>query len=152
LIKGVQLVGVAKANAAFRALPPTLKDEYNDGTRRTLQRLETLYRAGVPKFRRILEKAVGSTFSQARGSGIVGIRKMSVPVLTQRFLKSGRADALQTKQPEFYARLVHDGGLHNPNPVPFALNAANAARDGYISDQKAATDRGIAKVSGGRFL
>jgi hypothetical protein len=56
------------------------------------------------------------------------------------------------KQPDFYGRLVHNGGLHNPNPVPFALMAAAAGQDAFIAGAKAATDRGIAKVAGGRFL
>lgn len=151
----VKLSGVKEANAAFRALPPALKEEHNETTLRTVKRVRTLAQSYVPSRLGNLRKAIDFKFTPSTGTGIVGVRKGPVFVVNQRFLRTGQAGHLTTKHPDFYGQLVHNGSIHNPNPVPFMLLAAEGARDTFIAECKSATDGVIDKLSsssGSRFL
>lgn len=150
---GVKLIGVSAAKKAFRLLPQEQKDEHNENTERTLFRIVSIAQAQAPNDRGHLRRAIASKFTKNTGSGIAGIRKTMITIPQQRFMP-GQAAKTTTKYTNVYGRMVHDGGLHNPNPVPFMLNAAVAAESFMRDGAKAATARACATVSagGGRFL
>lgn len=133
-VRGVKLIGVSKAIAAFKALPALVRQELGTATEDTLIALKSTAQQNVLVDTGRTRDAIDYTFSEKTGVGTVGVRKILFP--------RGGAQA----DSAFIAHLI-EHGTEKMEAKPFMLPAAEAQRQPYLQRCRAAGAQIEAKAS-----